>query len=356
MRRIVSSIAHATDATPNRMAVVASTSSTSSAIAQVTAKIATADTACDWNSARRMPGSNRSRTVSESPIQPVWMELTVIRMPNSRLNVPSPAAPSWRSTTSAISRLVPATIICDTMAPSGRRLMVSSPWSCERWSYTTPMRSVRNTSSRWRTMSRSRASVPRSTIIMTPSDSPASAEPSATASSGGTSMSTNWYRSRSVCSVARAACERNRPAGSSTERPPVTRSRVASPPTPIDRWTSSIEARPARSSVRPPTACSKPNSRLTRRSRRLASITRTRRPSRAAATARRAIVSAASLLGTAVAIRTTPPAGCTAPRLVARSWYAAPGGSLGVNSSPVRLGHLTEQRGVETRRRIGAAW
>ena len=126
IRRIVSSIAHATDAAPNRMAEAASTSSTASAIAQVTTKIAPADTACDRNSARRRPGSNRSRTVSESPIQPVCTELAVISTPNSRLNVPRPVAPSSLSTTSAISRLVPATIICDTIAPSGRRRTVSS--------------------------------------------------------------------------------------------------------------------------------------------------------------------------------------------------------------------------------------
>ena len=124
-RRMVSSRAQATDAIPNRIAVVASTLSTNSARAQVTVKITTTAMACDWNSARRIPASKRSSTVSESPIHPVCTELTVIKMPKSRLNVPSPVTPNSRSTRSAISRLVPATIICDAMAPSGRRLMFS---------------------------------------------------------------------------------------------------------------------------------------------------------------------------------------------------------------------------------------
>ncbi len=124
--RSVSSIAQPTEAMANRTAVVAPTPSTSNATAQVSAKMTTMEMVCDWNRARRIPGSKRSSTVSESPIQPVCKEFTVIRTAKSRLNVPRVATPSCRRTTSAISRLVPATISCDTTAPRGRPRMVSS--------------------------------------------------------------------------------------------------------------------------------------------------------------------------------------------------------------------------------------
>ncbi len=120
-RRSVSSITHAVEAMPNNSAVVASTPPTGSASSVVMPNTTTTMVTCEWTSARRIPGSNRSSTVSESPSQPLWIELTVTRMPNSSANWPSPRSPSWRSAISCRTRLEPATIACDATAASGRR-------------------------------------------------------------------------------------------------------------------------------------------------------------------------------------------------------------------------------------------
>ena len=125
IRRNVSSTDQATEATAKSPAVAASIPSICSAIVNVTRAMSPIAIHWDWNNARRIPGSKRSNTVSESPIQPVWTALTVISTPNSRLNTPRPGVPSSRRATSDSSRLEAATMSCDSTAAIGRRLIVS---------------------------------------------------------------------------------------------------------------------------------------------------------------------------------------------------------------------------------------
>jgi hypothetical protein len=119
-RRIVSSITQATEASPNKIAVVWSMPPNGSASPVVTTKTRPTAANCEWIRARRNPGSKRSSTVSESPIQPLCIELTVIRMPKSRLNEPSPEAPSCLKAMNWRTRLEPATTPCEMSAASGR--------------------------------------------------------------------------------------------------------------------------------------------------------------------------------------------------------------------------------------------
>ena len=201
---------------------------------------------CDRTRARRIPGSKRSSTVSESPSQPLWIELTVTRMPKSSVNRPRPSTPSWRSATNWSSRLDPATIACDAMAASGRPAASSRghvrnrQFEPGRWSNTTPIIGVLRTSRRCRTVSRSWVSVPRSTTSTTPSAvarrAPSRRRRSAVAE---WRRRTRSYRLRNDARISRPCCDRNRLDGSSIGRPPVIRSSVAAPPTPIVRRTSS---------------------------------------------------------------------------------------------------------------------
>ncbi len=155
-------------------------------------------TTWDRTSARRIPGSKRSSTVSESPNQPLWMELTVTRMPKSSANRPRPCCAELAQRDQLEQQ---AGARDDRLRRDGGERSSGAPWRGHvrvadrqfepgRWSNTTPIVGVRRTSRRCRTVSRSWASVPRSTTSTTPSAALASAEPSAAVSNGGMATST----------------------------------------------------------------------------------------------------------------------------------------------------------------------
>jgi hypothetical protein len=67
-------------------------------------------------SAARVAGANRSSTVNESPIQPVWIAARVITVDVRRLNRPRPAAPRVRAATTWRAKLDAAASPVDSTA------------------------------------------------------------------------------------------------------------------------------------------------------------------------------------------------------------------------------------------------